>query len=205
MQVDCCYRLIPNGEVIHGKYDTIEQTIAGMPSEWFTPYLLELPEYSLRNYDNCKSEFDKMCETVLLSNDAFALVVEDNNIGYYILQFDGTKRFVSSSIDKRESTSDCYIPGHELYKSVGFRRTRPIQLRSLSGIYRLVMNKRTGLFYTDDGVLEPNFDVSKLCQVDYHYAGYKDMIANNHYAVVYIDNAPVFLDMVDKHTLSIAY
>lgn len=194
MEIACCYRLRPNGEVIHSVYDPGNQSVAGLPEKWFDVKLLLLPEYSLNSYINCKARFNEACETILLSNKDFALVIEDNNIGYYILQFDGTKRFLMSATDGKESTTDCYIPNHELFKSVGYRRTRQIQVRSSSGVYRLVMEKSTGLFYTADGVLQPTFDVNRLGPLDYHYAGYKQMIANGAYAVIYFDGIPTFLE-----------
>lgn len=204
MEIKCCYRLIPHGEVIHSVYDSDVCVIRGMPDYWYEAVNLGLPEYSIRSYDNCNFEFDKMCETVLLSNERFALVVENNNIGYYIVQFDGTKRFLKSSIDTTESVSETLAPGQEWFKSVGFRRTKQLQVRSSNGVYRLVMGKRDKLFYTNDGVLKPGFDTEMLDAVDYHYKGYKDMIALNHYAVVYMGGEPVYLDKTFDGILKIA-
>ena len=204
MDIACCYRLIPNGEVIHTVYNRESDTIVGLPTEWYQTPLLELPEYSIRSYDNCTAKFDQMCETVLLSNDQFALVVENNNIGYYILQFDGVKRFLRSATDGRDSSSDNYIPAQELFRSIGFRRTKQRQIRSSAGVYRLTLGKNNGLVYTNDGILTPSFDINSLGKVDYHYRGYKEMIALNHYAVVYIDDAPVFLDKTEDNKLIIA-
>lgn len=194
MEIHCCYRLIPKGEVVHTKYDTDTHTVAGLPDDWFDVSNLCLPEYSRRNYENCKYEFDKMCETVLLSSDAYALVIENNNIGYYVLQFDGIKRFVRSSISDEDSESACVIPGSENYCSIGFRRTKQLQVRTSSGVYRLVLNKRTGLVHTNDGVLKPEFDLSRLSPLSKKYEGYKEMVAAGCYAVVYIDNKPVMLN-----------
>lgn len=194
MEIRCCYRLIPNGEVIHTVYDTEKMVIVGMPAMWLTTACMELPEYSMNSYINCDARFDEMCETVLLSNDAFALVVENNNIGYYVLQFDGVKRFIRSVTDGRESVSDSYIPNSGLFSSIGFRRTKQRQIRSSGGVYRLTYCKEDGMIYTNDGLLKPGFDVNSLSKVDYHYAGYKDMIAADKYAVVYIGGSPVFLN-----------
>lgn len=201
MKIKCCYRLIPNGEVIHTEYDTESGVILGMPEIWLQSACMELPEYSRNSYINCTSRFDEMCETVLLSDDAYALVVENNNIGYYILQFDGVKRFVRSVTDNRESTSDSYIPNSGLFESIGFRRTKQRQVRSSAGIYRLTYCSHDGMIYTNDGVLKPEFEVTRLSKVNYHYAGYKDMIAVDKYAVVYIDGDPAFLSKTDNNTL----
>lgn len=201
MRIKCCYRLIPNGEVIHTEYDTDSEKIIGLPEKWLQTVCLELPDYSVNNYINCKARFDEMCETVLLSDDAYAIVVEDNNIGYYVLQFNGVKKFVRSVTDNRESSSDSYIPNSGLFESVGFRRTRQRQVRSCGGIYRLTLCKDDGLFYTNDGVLRPGFQVDRLGKVDYHYRGYKEMIALDAYAVVYVDEKPMWLTKTDDNIL----
>lgn len=194
MNIACCYRLIPNGEVIHADYDSDSYKVNGMPDSWFQIGLLELPEYSRNSYLNCDARFDEMCETILLSNPNYALVVENNNVGYYVLQFDGVKKFVRSVTDYKESSSDCYIPNRDNYKAAGYRRTKQRQIRASDGIYRLTLDILSRKFVTDDGVLTPEFDINSLGQIDFHYAGYKDMIANGSYAVVYVNGQPVFLD-----------
>lgn len=201
MKVKCCYRLIPNGEVIHTEYDSDTGVVEGLPEIWLQSSCLELPEYSRNNYINCTARFDEMCETVLLSESSYAIVVENNNIGYYIIQFDGVKRFVRSVTDAKESTSDSYVPNSGEFSSIGFRRTKQRQVRSSGGVYRLTYCERDGMVYTNDGLLKPEFDVTRLGKVDYHYAGYKEMIARDRYAVVYIDGLPVFLTKTDNNTL----
>lgn len=193
MKVHCCYRLIPKGEVIHTMYDDDTGVVEGLPKDWLDIRDMWLPEYSRRNYYDCKYEFDKMCETVLLSNDAYAFVIENNNVGYYILQFDGIRRFVRSSISTEDSTNACVIPGSENYASIGFRCTRQRQVRASAGIYRLTLNLSNGLIYTNDGVLIPTFDINELHGVSRTYEGYKDMVYAGNYAVVYRNYNPVQL------------
>lgn len=193
MEVHCCYRLIPKGEVIHTMYDDDTGVVSGLPADWLDIGNLCLPDYSRRNYNQCKYEFDKMCETVLLSNDAYAFVIENNNIGYYVLQFDGIKRFVRSSISTEDSTTACVIPGSENYASIGFRCTKQRQVRASAGVYRLTLSLNTGLVHTNDGVLTPMFDINELCEVSRKYEGYKDMVYAGGYAVVYKDGKPIQL------------
>ena len=201
MDIKCCYRLIPDGEVIHSIYDTESRTISGLPIDWFNPMLLELSEYSERSYYDVKSDFSAMCESMLLSNREFALVVENNNIGYYILEWGGLKRFLEAPTDTKDSSSGCSIPLQDNYQAIGFRTTKLTQLRACSGIYRLVMNKYTKLVHTNQGVLTPEFDVTRISQLDYHYAGYKDAVMTGHDGVVYIDGNPTFVDIVDGNKL----
>lgn len=204
MLIKCCYRLIPEGEVIHSVYDSEKEEIIGMPLDWFNVKSMSLPVYSPRAYINAKGNYDEMCESILLSNKEFALVIENNAIGYYILDWGGLKRFLDAPTDTRDSSSGCVIPLQDNYVAIGYRVTKLRQLRACSGVYRLTMNKHTNLIHTNDGVLIPDFDVSELSPLDYHYAGYKDAVNGNHYAVVYLNSQPTFVDLTNKDRLTVA-
>lgn len=201
MLIKCCYRLIPEGEVIHSEYDSEREEIIGLPCDWFNVKSMLLPIYSPRAYVNAKGNYDEMCESIMLSNKEFALVVENNAIGYYIVDWSGMKRFLDSPTDTRDSSSGCIIPLQENYMAIGFRVTKLKQLRACSGVYRLVMNKHTNLIHTNCGILTPEFNVSELSPLDYHYAGYKDAVMNNHFAVVYLNGKPTFVDLVGEDRL----
>lgn len=204
MLIKCCYRLIPEGEIIHTEYDSEKEEIVGLPLDWFNVKSMLLPVYSPRAYVNARGNFDEMCESILLSNKEFALVVENNAIGYYVVDWNGLKRFLDSPTDMRDSSSGCIIPLQENYKAVGFRVTQLRQLRACSGVYRLTMNKHTNLIHTNCGVLVPEFDVSEISPLDYHYAGYKDAVFGNHFAVVYLNGQPTFVDLSGEDRLIVA-
>ena len=201
MQIHCCYRLIPYGEVIHSTYDTDSGEIIGMPADWFRAEMLDLPEYSNRSYVGSKSNYEAMCESMLLSNNNFALVVENNNIGYYILDWYGVKFFMTAPTDNRDSSSGCGMPNQDNYKSIGYRTTQLKQLRACKGIYRLVQNRSDNLVHTNRGILVPQFNTNELTQPDFHYAGYKDAVAGGHDGVVYLNGVPTFVDIVDDDKL----
>lgn len=203
MLIKCCYRLIPDGEVIHSEYDSDKDEIIGMPLDWFNVKLLDLSEYSERSYLGINSDYAAMCESVLLSNKDFALVVENNNIGYYILDWNGYKRFLESATDNTESISGSVVPCSSNYEAIGFRTTQLTQLRACSGIYRIVMNSRTKLIHTNKGVLTPEFDVSSLSAIDYHYTGYKDAVMSGHDGVVYLNGVPTFVNIVDDKLITL--
>lgn len=201
MRVKCCYRLVPYGEVIHSEYDSDTREILGMPDDWFNAKLLDLPEYSIRAYKGSKSNYEAMCESMLLCKNDFALVVENNDIGYYILDWYGVKRFMEAPTDTRDSSSGSGIPNQDNYKSIGFRVTQLKQLRACAGVYRLVMNRRTNLVHTNRGILTPQFNTNELTDVDFYYAGYKDAVLAGHDGVVYLNGVPTFVDIVDDDKL----
>lgn len=203
MLVKCCYRLIPDGEIIHAHYDTEQQTIDNMPLDWFDPKLLELSEYSKMSYKDTDYDYAAMCESLLLSNNEFALVVENNNIGYYILEWGGIKRFMQAPTDTTDSSSGCAIPMQSNYCAIGFRTTQLTQLRACSGVYRIVMSKRTKFIHTNRGILRPDFDISQLSPIDFHYAGYKDAVRAGHDGVVYLNGVPTFVRITDDDRLVI--
>lgn len=206
MKVACCYRLIPHGEVMHSKYDTDTLTVEGLPKDWYDVSILDLPEYSSVHYHDCKSRFDEMVETVLMSDSNYALVIECCNFGYYVLDFAGNVRFLKSSIEQNQHFSTGPAPDTTPYVAVGYRRTKQRQLRNCDGVFRLVMDVRTGCVITADGVLKLGVERNRLSKPDYHYAGYKKMMSNDlDYAVVYIDDEPVFLAMDKTETMLIQY
>lgn len=206
MKVACCYRLIMHGEVMHSLYDTDTRTVEGLPTDWYDVSLINLPEYSSTHYIDCKSRFDEMVETVLLSDSNYALVIECCNFGYYVLDFAGNIRFLQSSIEQNQQFATGPAPDTTPYVAIGYRCTTQRQLRSCDGIYRLVMDVRTGCVITMDGVLKLGIDKDTLSKPDYHYAGYKDMVANDFgYAVVYVDGKPVMLSIDSSETKLIKY
>lgn len=193
MKISCCYRCIPNGEVIHTTIDS-ETKIAGlMPASFLNTRDLELPEYAAGVYNGNDTNWMAMCEATLLSNKDYALVVESGTIGYYALQWDGYWRFLESPMDIKDKGRFSITPQPGNFAYLGYRRTKLKQYRSCSGIYRLTYDKVDNTFITDDGILTPDFDIGILSGIDYHYAGYKDMISEDAYAVVYIDSKPKLL------------
>lgn len=203
MEICCCYRLIPDGEVIHSVYDTESRKIIGLPIEFIDSTLLELPEYARGNYRGYQMQFDQMCESILLSNSEHAIVVESNKLGYYVLQWDGWWKFMESGTDDKYKGHDSFIPHSKQFKPIGYRRTVPRQMRSFSSIYKLTASVDGSAVYTQDGILIPEFDINSLCRPSYNYVGYKDMIAKDCYAVVYQDGVPRFVEKRDDRLILI--
>ena len=201
MLAECCYRLIPNGEVIHTHYDSDTKKIIGLPEKFFKTEFMTLPEYSMLNYRVSEVNFAMMTEAVLLSNPEYAIVVETAAIGYTIAEFNGDWRFVDSPLDQKDNSGPAYIPATSHYKAIGYRPTKLRQVRSCMGVYRLVLDIDTGLVHTDDGVLRPEFDVNSLDKLSYNYVGYKDCVEQGHYAVVYLDGTHRFVEKTSDNRL----
>lgn len=198
MLVNCCYRLIVQGEVIHSIYDSSTCEIFGMPKEFFDAERMELGDISASLYketpkmnDTSLTGYAAMCEAMLLSDERYAIVVEFCNQGYYIVEWDGTLRFKIAPTDMQDISRLVNKPDRGLYKAIGYRRTVARQLRASQGVYRLTYCESKNVIYTNDGILIPDFDVNSLSPIDYHYKGYKDMVVNKDYAIVYIDGEPV--------------
>lgn len=203
MKVNCCYRLIPDGEVIHSFFDTDTGLVEGLPVEFVDTRYLPVPEYSRSLYRGLNVQFDVMTESILLSNPSYALVLEVNGLAYRVLQWDGVWRTLKSATDDSDVFNIAAVPHPELYKPIGYRKTQLRQYRTCPGLYRLVASKYENVVYTQDGMLICDFDINTLSSLDYHYAGYKDAVNANYYAVVYQDDKPRFVELSSDNRLRI--
>lgn len=203
MKVSCCYRLIPDGEVIHSLYDTDTGLVDGLPVEFVDTRYLTVPEYSASLYRGLDVQFDAMTESILLSSPNYALVLEVNGLAYRVLQWDGIWRTLTSATDDSDVFNMGPIPHPELYRAIGYRPTKLRQYRSCPGLYRLVASKYENVVYTQEGMLRCEFDVNTLGALDFHYAGYKDAVAQKYFAVVYLDGKPTFVRLSSDNTLRI--
>ena len=203
MKVNCCYRLTPSSEVIHSFYDTDSGLVDGMPIEFLDTRFLKVPEYSVACYRGLNVQFDSMAESILLSSTTYAFVLEVNGLTYSVLQWDGVWRSLKSATDDEDNFCMGPIPHPELFKVVGYRPTKLRQYRTCPGIYRLCVSKYTKRAHTQDGILECEFDVDALGELDYRYAGYKDAVNLGYFAVVYLGGTPTFLEKTPDNKLRI--
>ncbi len=202
MLVQVCYRLKENGEAIHTVFDTDTNEIIGLPKDWFDVNTVIIPEYSVVNYlDHKEDKFDQMCETILLTVPSAALVIENNAQSYIVVKFDGTWLIMKNSTDETSDCLHCGPVGDGNYRNIGYRRTKMLQVRAADGVYRLTYNKATKMCHTADGVFPINIDVEELSRPDIYYKGYKDMIMSDAYAVVYINDEPKFVDLVNDELI----
>ena len=211
MLVNCCYRLIVQGEVIHSTYDSNTCEIFGMPKEFFDAERMQLGDISGSLYkeppkmdDSSLTGYAAMCEAMLLSDEKYAIVVEFCNQGYYIVEWDGTLRFKVAPTDMQDISRLVNKPDRGLYRAIGYRNTKARQLRASQGIYRLTYCEKDNTIHTNDGIIIPDFDVSTLSPIDHNYKGYKDMVANTNYAVVYIEGEPVFCYLTSNNILKLS-
>lgn len=206
MLIECCYRLIPHGEVIHTKYDDTRQEIIGFPKSFFDITFHQLPYYDYLPYHESDRELDKYVEAMLLSNDDNAIAIEYQNQSCLVQTFKGLCAYVVDGMEYNLNSfnwANSLKPNTENYIGVGFRPTKVMQKRFADKVYYLTLNKSTGLFHTNDGILTPEFDVATLSPVSYNFAGYKDCVLNGHYAVVYQNGLPIFLDKTCDNKLII--
>lgn len=201
MNVKAAYRLIRHGEVIHSQFIPETREIIGMPVSFAQMDKYYFPEYSVDCYHGVEEDFSLMCEAVLLSDARHCLVVECCNIGYYVLDWNGRWFIVQSPTDEDDTNVIYPEPNTGNFKEIGFRPTRARQLRSSPGVYRLTMERETGLVYTNEGVFTLGFDPSKLSPLMTKYEGYMDTVNTNAFAVVYFGSTPVLLDKAINNVL----
>jgi hypothetical protein len=194
MEIQCCYRLIPDGEVIHTLYNTETGEVYGLPDNYLDAKHLDFSEYSTVDYIGKTTDYEAMCEAVLLASRDHAFCVETAGMGYHVLQWNGFWKLLYSPMDEEDNGEFLDRPQQGNYTYIGYRMTKLKQYRSCQGIYRLTLELPTGKIITNDGILTPEFDVRSLDKIDFHYTGYKDMVEAGAYAVVYQSGSPVFLD-----------
>lgn len=197
MLIECCYRLIPHGEVIHTKYDDWKQEIIGLPKEFFDISVHELPVYDSDCYRHSDRELNRYVEAMLLSHEDNAIAIDYQNITCLVQTFNGHCAYIKDGMEYNLQNfvwANGYMPCTDNFVGVGFRPTRVLQKRFSDKVYYLTYDKKNNVFHTDDGLLRPEFDVSSLSPLSFNYAGYKDCVLNGHYAVVYQGGNPVFLD-----------
>lgn len=206
MEIACCYRLIPHGEVIHSTFDDVTKVIAGLPEEFYDVRTLGIPIYTGDFYRHTNRNFKAYVEAMLLSNPMNAIAIEFINGYCYLATFDGyadrLQTGLEYNLDDFEHGAGI-VPDNSNYIGVGFRVTKMNQFRFTDTLYRLTYNRATNRFHTNDGILVPEFDVSTLSELSYNYAGYKDCVNNGHYAVVYQGGTPTFLDRTPDNKLII--
>lgn len=193
MEVKCCFRLIPWGEVIHSIMDSNTKIIDDMPIDFIDTRNLNTSIYAESNYLNCETDFDKACESILLSNENHCLVIENNNMYYDVLCWNGDCKYMTAATDNTSKIQPAIIPNKGMYIPIGYRATKPIQYRSLDTIYRLTMSKDGSKIITNDGILKPEFDTSKITRLSKTYEGYKEAVNKGYYGVIYFNGEPRFV------------
>lgn len=198
MNISCCYRLIPKGEIIHSTYDTETCSIIGIPRLWFPDYELKLGGYDPSRYHDDSEDFGNACEVILTSNDNYAIVVESNKFGFYAYGFDGSRSFLTGPYDNYYDILEWHMPDCSKFEFIGYRRTQYRQYQYMPGLFRMTYYMYDGLIYTNDGALQPQFDILSLNTPRTDYAGYKTVMTDGHYGVVYQNNNPRFVQKIDN-------
>lgn len=202
MNIACCYRCVPGGEVIHTYIDSESGICQYMPETFYDTKNLPLAIYNPASYNGLDVDWMAMCEALLLCNDDNCLVIE-TTIGYKVLQWNGWWAFVDSTFDTMERGKCIVRPNPNNFTYIGYRPTKLIQFRACRGIYRLTYDLVNKNIVTNEGIFTPAFDVDSLSEIDFHYAGYKDTVNNNYFAVVYRNNEPVFLERVGSQLVEV--
>lgn len=189
-----CYRFVPHGEPIHSYLDLRTRTIEGFPEYVFDPFNLVLPEeYVYKEYNDYKYPIENFAEAALLMDGNNCIAIDTNNYGYRVMDFNGTWFWVNRPDGEKEGFIYTEPPCTILFKFIGYRPSKVRQYRGFSSIFRLQYCPEENLVYTDEGLFELGMPYESIGAPSPTYAGYKDIVANSHFAVVYVDGNPVFL------------
>ena len=193
MIYDCIYRLTSYGEICSGQYNEDTGEIIGLDKDILS-FSTGISFSSLipKSFEG-ESNTLATAEIYMYENKNARLGV--NFIIRCIPIFTADNKIVALTNDGINVMRQVSSMTIDLsLKEVGYRPTKVRQLIAKPTPYRLIYSQSKDCFITQDGLLKPGFDVSKLGKISAQYFGYKELILNkDYYAVVYIDNNPVFL------------
>ena len=195
-----CYRLVPHGEPIHTTID-IDPAVnfpIGFPEDifdrrelFFTEKWVEA-EYIRRPYN------PKMyVEAVLLMKPRNCICIDTNNFGVRSYEFNGNSCWCEYPGSEERSMYRISPANTDRYEAIGYRPSKVMQYRGFKSVYRLQYDRETNEVVTNAGRFQLGISPDVLSSPSKDYAGYKTMIDNKKFAVVYLDDEPLYLDLVD--------
>lgn len=173
MQVEACVRVIPNGSIIHDKYDTDNRDLVELYRR--TNLNRSVPEYKYNPFDYEKHRIDwyRGVEAALLSCVEYAIVFVGPTNHYHCYRFDG-------GLDvKKVPDIEPYVtsegPGVNLttFQACGVEVTEFSQLRYTSNIFKIACDIEK--IYTTKGVFDLPINVDRLLQWKKDFKVYKDI------------------------------
>lgn len=173
MLVEACVRVVPNGSILHDKYDTENMDLVQMYRR--TNLNRVVPDYNYNpfNYEKYKIDWYSGVESALLSCVEYAVVFVGPTNHYHCYRFDG-------GLDvKKVPDIDPYVtsdgPGISLttFQACGVEVTEFCQLRYTSNIFKIACDVEK--IYTSKGVFDLPIDVDRLLQWRKDFSVYKDI------------------------------
>lgn len=198
MICDLAYRCVPRGEIIHTTYDTVEQIVGYMPETVCDKTMLRRdPEdapYQLAKELNMPAveetflEYDLRCWCIYVYLGMYFIVCKKDGFtmaGYSLEEMYQKDEYLTAGMTT--------MLNEDNFKAIGYRLTRPLQCRYRTVVYSLTYDIVRNKVITNDGDLDIDLDVNTLSEQDPKCRGYKDMVRENAYALVYINGSPTLL------------
>ena len=194
MEVDCCYRLHPFGEIIWGTYHTLTGTFDNIPSDVFSVDI-DPSKWTQYNYSYVDGRFNKVAaEWSMFCDFELCACIEYNHVGFLMVTWDGVVYF-TDKLYKNKSV-ECVLENTvtgRIFKIIGVRPTKVVQYYYKPYIYGLQYDVESKSIYTQDGVL--SLEETLYNQIDFNpnkrYNGYKDMLALEAFASLSTNGGPL--------------
>lgn len=189
------YRLCRCGEIIYTHFDG-KNTLVGVPEYFCTAESIGAEDVSKVGFSDQGILLDSTyMEQMMMLEPDICVVVSFGNEGLDAYMFDNTVRYYSRPWSEPEKRGKLITRfGDKYFRTIGYRNTKMLQLFASSGLQNLVYDTVADVVRTNDGNFKLPIKYEDLSPQSSSYAGYKDCVNGNHYAVVYVDNKPVFLD-----------
>ncbi len=173
MLVEACVRVVPNGSILHDKYDTESRDLVQMYRRTCLNRVAMDYSYNLFDYEKHNIDWYSGVESALLSCVDYALVFVGPTNHYHCYRFDG-------SLDiKKVPDIDPYAtieePGFVLnnFLSCGVEVTEFCQLRYTSNIFKIACDLEK--IYTSKGVFDLPIDGDNILQWHKDFSIYKEI------------------------------
>ena len=197
MITSLCYRCVPHGEIIHTRINMLTCAVDYLPSTVYDRNYLYRDKDDWYNALNDRDDIASTMEAFLESDPNIWCVHVSNGCTYAIYGKGGALAIANTPEDLVDN-GNAYrmmLPpfNHSNFKSIGYRLTKPMQMRYKSLVYNLTYDIVRNKVITNDGDLDLDFDVKSLSTPDRNCRGYRELVEKGAYAVVYINDEFVLL------------
>lgn len=173
MLVEACVRVVPNGSVIHDKYDTDTRDLVQLYRRTNLNRVVQEYRYNPFDYEKYKIDWYKGVESALLSCVEYALVFIGPTNHYHCYRFDGTLDI--KKVPDIEPYAQSNAPGINmaLFQSCGVEVTEFCQLRYTSNIFKIACDIEK--IYTSKGVFDLPISIDRIKGWEKDFTQYKDI------------------------------
>lgn len=173
MLVEACLRVVPNGSILHDKYDTSSRDLVKAYRRTNINRVVPEYDYNPFTYEKYKIDWYSGVESAILSCVDYALVFIGPTNHYHCYRFDGGIDFKKVPDNEPYASSDG--PGVNLntFLSCGVEVTEFCQLRYTSNIFKIACDIEK--IYTSKGIFKLPIEIDRIMQWRKDFSVYKDI------------------------------